>query len=297
MGWFNRNKAAPQAAQSAPAQRRRQQRQKGPGIWARGWNAAMDALPRRTARQSATGQGTHQQDSSELEAMDGIERAKLGFARFWLFGSAFLFAIIAGWSVGYFFAGLHDFTTDNQETLMSYAGSWGIEGVIMAALFVVTLNKGRGRRWMPALVFATVLAGVSVLAQFAAYEALRSAGRIQVSDSQIEAIPLLNWLIGSMQGHSFLFLLRGASFHIAEIGACLLMPSKRLTLDEQLIVMMRQAVAQKMQAELRQAARAIVQQSQAPALPAAQPAPAGAAASNGHSTSQVQPFRSQQGQP
>lgn len=263
MGWFNRKKhpqPAPVPAQPAAP--------KGPSIWARGWNAAMQARASSAARQSATGAGDHQQDTSELEAMDGIERAKLGFARFWLFGSAFLFALIAGWSVGYFFAGLHDFTTDNQETLMSYAGSWGIEGVIMAALFVVTLNKGRGRRWLPALVFAILLAGVSVLAQFAAYEALRSAGRIQVSDSQIDAIPLLNWLIGSMQGHSFLFLLRGASFHVAEIGACLLLPSKRLSLDEQLLVMMRQAVAQKMQAELRLAARAIIQQGQgAPTVP------------------------------
>lgn len=260
--------SVPQANTDEPAQ---SSAPPGPGHWARGWSAASAAWAQQRAKRRATSADEQQEQGHELEAMDGIERAKLGFARFWLFGSAFLFALIAGWSVGYFFSGLHDFTFNNQEVLMSYGGSWGIEGVIMGALFVVTLSRSRGRSWVPALVFAILLASVSVLAQFAAYEALRNAGRIQVSDSQIESIPLLNWLIGSMQGHSFLFLLRGASFHVAEIGACLLMPSKCLSLDEQLMVMMRRAVHKKMQAELRLAAATI---QQVGASSAALPAPA-----------------------
>lgn len=110
---------------------------------------------------------------------------------------------------------------------------------------------------------------MSMLAQFASYEAQLAAGRLQVSDSTIESIPLLTWLIGSMHGHSFLFLLRGGAFHFAEVLACLGMPSKKCSLKEQLSTMeqvqrarlqfeeaqllaeLRTAIAQRVQQDLR----------------------------------------------
>lgn len=230
-------------AMNAPGQDSSQQgvqpapQKKGAGLMRRGWRAFRGWRHEQAdAKAHGSNQGAETEQSGfriEAEELDGLERAKLAFARLWLFLSAFLFALIAGWSVGFFFSGLHDFTFSSQEILASYGGSFGLEGVITGLLFTVSFNRKRGRGWRGMFLFACLLALVSVLAQFAAYEALLSQGKLAVSDSQIEQIPLLQWLIGSMKGHSFLFLLRGASFHLAEIGACLFIPSKKRTMQEQ----------------------------------------------------------------
>jgi hypothetical protein len=205
----------------------------------------------------------------EVETLDGIEHAKLWFARTGMFLGAFLLMVVAAWSVGFFFAGMHDFTLANQDTTLIYAGSFALEAIFTGAMFTVALQKKRGRPWGLVFAGALVLALVSVLAQFASYEAQLQQGRLQVSDSAIESIPLLTWLIGSMHGHSFLFLLRGGAFHFAEILACLAMPSKKRSLHEQISIMeqvqrarlqfeearllaqMRAAIAQRVQEDLR----------------------------------------------
>jgi hypothetical protein len=177
--------------------------------------------------------------------------------------------VVAAWSVGFFFSGMHDFTLSNQDTALIYGGSFALEAIFTGAMFTVALNKKRGRPWGLLFAGALVLALVSVLAQFASYETQLEQGRLQVSDSAIESIPLLTWLIGSMHGHSFLFLLRGGAFHFAEILACLGMPSKKRSLNEQigtmervqrariqfeearLLAEMRAAIAERVQGEMR----------------------------------------------
>lgn len=170
----------------------------------------------------------------EIDTLDGIEKSKLFFARAAMFLGAFLLMIVAAWSVGFFFAGMHDFTLSNQDTALIYGGSFALEGIFTGLMFSVSINKKRGRSWGLLFAGAILLALISVLAQFASYETQLQQGRLQVSDSAIESIPLLTWLIGSMKGHSFLFLLRGGAFHFAEILACLGMPSKKQTLQEQI---------------------------------------------------------------
>jgi hypothetical protein len=173
----------------------------------------------------------------EVETLDGIEHAKLWFARSAMFLGAFLLMVVAAWSVGFFFAGMHDFTLSNQDTALIYVGSFALEFIFTSVMFTVGFNKKRGRPWGLLFAGALVLALVSVLAQYASYETQLQQGRLQVSDSAIESIPLLTWLIGSMHGHSFLFLLRGGAFHFAEILACLGMPSKQRSLEEQISTM------------------------------------------------------------
>lgn len=129
---------------------------------------------------------------------------------------------------------MHDFTLSNQDTALIYGGSFALEAIFTeaiftGAMFTVGINKKLGRAWGLLFAGALVLAVISILAQFASYETQLQQGRLQVSDSTIESIPLLTWLIGSMKGHSFLFLLRGCAFHFAEILACLGMPSKKRT--------------------------------------------------------------------
>jgi hypothetical protein len=170
----------------------------------------------------------------EIDTLDTIEKGKLFFARAAMFLGAFLLMMVAAWSVGFFFAGMHDFTLSNQDTALIYGGSFALEAIFTGAMFTVGINKKRGRAWGLLFAGALVLALISVLAQFASYETQLQQGRLQVSDSAIESIPLLTWLIGSMKGHSFLFLLRGCAFHFAEILACLGMPSKKRTLQEQI---------------------------------------------------------------
>ena len=224
----------------------------------RGWHAG---------RRTAGVDGDHFQ--VEVETLDGIEQAKLWFARAAMFLGAFLLMVVAAWSVGFFFAGMHDFTLSNQDTTLIYGGSFALEGIFTGVMFTVAFNKKRGRPWVLLFAGALVLALVSVLAQFASYETQLAEGRLQVSDSAIEAIPLLTWLIGSMKGHSFLFLLRGGAFHFAEILACLGMPSKKRSLEEQistmervqrarlqfeeaqLLAQMRAAIAERIQEDLR----------------------------------------------
>jgi hypothetical protein len=175
----------------------------------------------------------------EVETLDGIEQAKLWFARTAMFLGAFLLMVVAAWSVGFFFAGMHDFSLANQDTTLIYGGSFALEFIFTGVMFTVAYNKKRGRAWGPLFAGALVLALISVLAQYASYETQLAQGRLQVSDSAIESIPLLTWLIGSMKGHSFLFLLRGGAFHFAEILACLGMPSKKRSLEEQVSTMER----------------------------------------------------------
>lgn len=170
----------------------------------------------------------------EVDTLDGIEQGKLFFARAAMFMGAFLLMIVAAWSVGFFFAGMHDFTLSNQDTTLIYGGSFALEAIFTGAMFTVGTNKKRGRSWGLLFAGALVLALISVLAQFASYETQLQQGRLQISDSAIESIPLLTWLIGSMKGHSFLFLLRGGAFHFAEMLACLGMPSKKRTVHEQI---------------------------------------------------------------
>jgi hypothetical protein len=221
----------------------------------------------RARRHGGTVDGEHFQ--VEVETMDGIEQAKLWFARAAMFTGAFLLMVVAAWSVGFFFAGMHDFTLSNQDTTLIYLGSFALEGIFTGLMFTVAFNKKRGRPSSLLFAGALVLALVSVLAQFASYETQLQLGRLQVSDSAIESIPLLTWLIGSMRGHSFLFLLRGGAFHFAEILACLGMPSKKRSLEEQIRTMeqvqrarlqfeeaqlfaeLRTAIAQRVQEDLR----------------------------------------------
>ncbi len=170
----------------------------------------------------------------EVDTLDPIEKGKLFFARTAMVLGAFLLMIVAAWSVGFFFAGMHDFTLSNQDTALIYGGSFALEAIFTGAMFTVGINKKRGRAWGLLFAGTLVIALISILAQFASYETQLQQGRLQVSDSAIESIPLLTWLIGSMKGHSFLFLLRGCAFHFAEILACLGMPSKKRTEQEQI---------------------------------------------------------------
>jgi hypothetical protein len=205
----------------------------------------------------------------EVDTLDGIEKSKLFFARAAMFLGAFLLMIVAAWSVGFFFAGMHDFTLSNQDTALIYGGSFALEAIFTGGMFTVGINKKRGRAWGLLFAGTLVLAVISILAQFASYETQLQQGRLQVSDSAIESIPLLTWLVGSMKGHSFLFLLRACAFHFAEILACLGMPSKKRTLQEQigemervqrariafeeahLLADMRASIAQRVQEEMR----------------------------------------------
>jgi hypothetical protein len=132
---------------------------------------------------------------------------------------------------------MHDFTLDNQDITLIYGGSFALEGIFTGVMFTVAFNKKHGRPRGMLFAGALVLALVSVLAQFASYETQLAEGRLEVSDSAIESVPLLTWLVGSMHGHSFLFLLRGGAFHFAEILACLGMPSKKRSLSEQISTM------------------------------------------------------------
>jgi hypothetical protein len=208
------------------------------GLLERGTRTAVQSYRGwRARRRGGAVDGEHFQ--VEVETLDGIEYAKLWFARTAMFAGAFLLMVVAAWSVGFFFAGMHDFTLSNQDTTLIYAGSFALEGIFTSVMFTVAFNKKRGRPWALLFAGALVLALVSVLAQFASYETQLQLGRLQVSDSAIESIPLLTWLIGGMQGHSFLFLLRGGAFHFAEILACLGMPSRKRSLEEQISTMER----------------------------------------------------------
>ncbi len=239
-----------------------------PGLLERGTRTAWKGYQGwRAWRRSGAVDGDHFQ--VEVETLDGIEQAKLWFARAAMFLGAFLLMVVAAWSVGSFFAGMHDFTLANQDTALIYVGSVALEAIFTGVMFTVAFNKKRGRPWGLLFAGALVLALVSVLAQFASYETQLQQGRLAVSDSAIESIPLFTWLIGSMKGHSFLFLLRGGAFHFAEILACLGMPSKKRTLEEQistmervqrarlqfeeaqLLAQMRAAIAQRVQEDLR----------------------------------------------
>ena len=238
-----------------------------PGLLERGARTAWQGYQGWQTRRASQEDGEHFQ--VEAETLDGIEHAKLGFARAAMFLGAFLLMVVAAWSVGFFFAGMHDFTLSNQDTALIYGGSFALEAIFTGAMFTVALNKKRGRPWGLLFAGALVLALVSMLAQFASYETQLQQGRLQVSDSAIESIPLLTWLVGSMNGHSFLFLLRGGAFHFAEILACLGMPSKKRSLQEQistmeqvqrarlqfeeaqLLAQMRAAIARRIQEDLR----------------------------------------------
>jgi hypothetical protein len=205
------------------------------GLLERGAHTAWLALQGWRARRASQEDGTHFQ--VETETLDGIEKIKLWFARTAMFLGAFLLMVVAAWSVGFFFAGMHDFTLSDQDTALIYGGAFALEAIFTGAMFTVALQKKRGRPWGLLFAGALVLAVVSMLAQFASYEAQLQQGRLQVSDSAIESVPLLTWLVGSMHGHSFLFLLRGGAFHFAEILACLGMPSKKRSLQEQISTM------------------------------------------------------------
>jgi hypothetical protein len=238
-----------------------------PGLLEHGARTAWQGYRHWRARRAFQNDGTHFQ--VEVETLDGIEHAKLWFARTAMFLGAFLLMAVAAWSVGFFFAGMHDFTLANQDTTLIYGGSFALEFIFTGVMFTVAYNKKHGRPWGLLFAGALVLALVSVLAQFASYETQLQLGRPQVSDSEIESIPLFTWLIGSMKGHSFLFLLRGGAFHFAEILACLGMPSKKRSQEEQirtmeqvqrarlqfeeaqLLAQLRTAIAQRVQEDLR----------------------------------------------
>lgn len=241
-------KVLPMAEQSSEQQPASapQTQPKQPGLFSRAWGAAM------ALRASKGSKATNDQGLQITDELDGLERFKLSFARGWFILAALFLAGVAGWSVGYTFSGLHAFSFGDQEVLAAYLGSFALEGIFTGCLFVVTINRHRGRGWALLFGAAIGLALISVLAQFAGYEAMFQAGRLQVSDSAIDAIPILSWLVGSMQGHSILFLLRGCSFHLAEIIACLAMPSKHLTTEEQIAQQQRLQLARHMyeQAEL-----------------------------------------------
>jgi hypothetical protein len=254
-----------------------------PGLLERGARSAWQGYRRwRAAQHAGAVDGEHFE--VEVETLDGIEHAKLWFARAAMFLGGFLLMVVAAWSVGFFFADMHDFTLNNQDTALIYMGSFALEFIFTSVMFTVAHKKKHRRPWGLLFAGALVLALVSVLAQFASYETQLQEGRLQVSDSAIESIPLLTWLIGSMHGSSFLFLLRGGAFHFAEILACLGMPSKKRSLEEQistmeqvqrarlqfeearLLAQMRAAIAARVEEGLRARVGLLVPD-QAPALP------------------------------
>jgi hypothetical protein len=266
-----------------------------PGLLERGARSVWHGYRWWRARREAEQDGTHFQ--VETESLDGIERVKLWFARTAMFLGAFLLMVVAAWSVGFFFAGMHDFTLNDQDTALIYGGAFALEAIFTGAMFTVALQKKRGRPWGLLFAGALVLALVSMLAQFASYEAQLQQGRLQVSDSAIEAIPFLTWLVGSMHGHSFLFLLRGGAFHFAEILACLGMPSKKRSLSEQ-ISTMEQVQRARLQfeeaqllAELRTAVAQRVQQDLRARVGLAVPNPALALSSGEQEVEPLVPFR------
>ncbi len=141
----------------------------------------------------------------ESESLTRDERIKSAFSQCIGTVAPFVLALILSVSNGYFFAGFHDFAW-NIPTVLAYVGGTVLELIGLAAIFTAqrALKEGTRSFFLSAFLFAFSLALVSLLA----------------------------WLIGvnGMQGHDWLFLIRGGAFHLAEIGCTFLISKKQKSL-------------------------------------------------------------------
>jgi hypothetical protein len=210
----------------------------------RGQSGASQAQP---GRESATG-GHHAAPSGkgstvegaghaafqladiEAESLDPSDRLKDWFTYIIGVAGPFILALILSLSNGYFFAGFHDFTWGSLPNGLAYAGGVVLEAIGLAAIFRASraLKDGSRSFFWYSFGFALMLASISLLAQYMYLQLQEMQGMIAIPDSSIARIPIFNLLIGvnGMQGHDWIFLVRGSAFHLAELG-CTFLISKR----------------------------------------------------------------------
>jgi len=169
----------------------------------------------------------------ESESLTRDERIKSAFSQCIGTVAPFVLALILSVSNGYFFAGFHDFAW-NIPTVLAYVGGTVLELIGLAAIFTAqrALKEGTRSFFLSAFLFAFSLALVSLLAQYLYLQLLEIRGGLTIPDGAIARIPIVSWLIGvnGMQGHDWLFLIRGGAFHLAEIGCTFLISKKQKSL-------------------------------------------------------------------
>jgi len=178
----------------------------------------------------------------ESESLDWGDRLKGSFTLIVGILGPFVLAAILSVSNGYFFAGFHDLTW-NVPTVLAYAGGAILEAIGLAAIFTAqkALKDGTRAFFISAFLFALTLACVSLLAQYLYLQLLALRGDLVIPDGAIARVPIVSWLVGvnGMQGHDWLFLVRGGAFHLAELG-CTLLISKRAKSLRRLIAQQRE---------------------------------------------------------
>ncbi len=178
----------------------------------------------------------------ESESLDWGDRLKGSFTLVVGILGPFLLAMILSVSNGYFFAGFHDFAWD-VPTVLAYAGGAILETIGLAAIFTAqrALREGTRGYFLAAFFFALSLAFVSLMAQYLYLQLLEIRGALTIPDGAIAHVPIVSWLVGinGMQGHDWLFLIRGGAFHLAEIG-CTFLISKRAKSLRRLIAQQRE---------------------------------------------------------
>ncbi len=166
----------------------------------------------------------------ESESLTRDERIKSAFSQCIGTVAPFVLALILSVSNGYFFAGFRDFSW-NTPIVLAYAGGTILELVGLAAIFTAqkSLKEGTRAFFLSAFLFALALAVVSLFAQYLYLQVLEIRGGLTIPDGAIARIPLVSWLIGinGMQGHDWLFLIRGGAFHLAELGCTFLIAKKQ----------------------------------------------------------------------
>ena len=170
-------------------------------------------------------------EAESMTSGDGVKDVFAGAAGLW---GPFVLALILSLSNGYFFAGFHDPSWQLQIAL-AYAGGATLEAIGLAAIFRAAKALKNGTRGFFALSFgfALTLAAISLLAQYMYLQLQMANGTLVVPDSAVSHIPLFNLLIGigGMQGHDWLFLIRGGAFHLAELGCTFLISKKNKSLQ------------------------------------------------------------------
>jgi hypothetical protein len=104
----------------------------------------------------------------------------------------------------------------------------------LAAIFraQAALKDGTRSFFWSAFLFALTLASISLIAQYLYLQVQDQRGLLSIPDTAIARIPIINWFIGinGMQGHDWLFLIRGGAFHLAELGCTFLIAKKHKSL-------------------------------------------------------------------
>jgi hypothetical protein len=161
----------------------------------------------------------------ESESLTHDERIKSAFSQFVGLFAPFVLACILSLSNGYFFAGFHD-PQWTLQIMLAYLGGAVLEMIGLAAIFRAqqALKEGTRSFFYSAFLFALTLAAISLVAQYLYLQIQEMQGTLVIPDAAIARIPIVNWLIGinGMQGHDWLFLIRGGAFHLAELGCTFL---------------------------------------------------------------------------